>query len=152
MGIKCGAIGHSSGNTWKHGTQLGTIVKILGRKIIQVLHPLVMGMNPQDAEGCTSVLIIRYQNTVELSTSSIPNTVCRAPISSITRDEIKSQDEINLKEMKERIKLVFSPKLVLTGVSSAVLDLSCMRLYLYRFSYGSSNQALSEQNLANLVD
>jgi hypothetical protein len=54
--------------------------------------------------------------------------VCRAPIFSITRDEIKSQDENRLKEMKERIELVFSPKLVLTGVSSPVLDLSYMRL------------------------
>jgi hypothetical protein len=70
--------------------------------------------------------------------------VCRAPIFSITRDEIKSQDENTLNEMKERIKLVVSPKLVLTGVSSPVLDLSYMRLYLYSFSYCSSNQSLSE--------
>jgi hypothetical protein len=68
MGIKCGAIGNSLGKTWKLGTQLGTIVKTLGSKIIQVLHPLVLGMNPQDAEVCTSVLIISYQNTVELAT------------------------------------------------------------------------------------
>jgi hypothetical protein len=64
--------------------------------------------------------------------------VCGGPIFSITRDEIKSQDENSLKEMNERIKLVFSPKLVLTGVSSPVLDLPYMCLYLYNFSYCSS--------------
>ncbi len=68
MGIKCGAIGNSSGKAWKLGTQLGTILKTLGSKIIQVLHPLVLGMNPEDAEVCTSILITRYQNIVEVST------------------------------------------------------------------------------------
>jgi hypothetical protein len=101
-------------------------------------------MNPEDAEVCTSVLITRYQNIVEVSTLRIPNWVCRAPVFCITRDEIKSQDENSLKEMKERIKLIFSPKLVLAGVSSPFLDLSYMRLHLYSFSYCSSNQGLSE--------
>ncbi len=64
IGIKCGAIGNSSGKTWKLGTQLGNIVKTLGSKIIQVPHPLVLGMSPQDAEVCTSVLIIMYKNSV----------------------------------------------------------------------------------------
>jgi len=43
--------------------------------------------------------------------------------SSRTGDKIKSQDEIRTEEKQERIKLVFSPKLVLTGVSPLVLDL-----------------------------
>jgi hypothetical protein len=43
--------------------------------------------------------------------------------SSKTGDKIKTQDENRTEEKQQRTKLVFSPKLVLTGVSPLVLDL-----------------------------
>jgi hypothetical protein len=64
-----------------------------------------------------------------------------------TRDEIKSEDEkcTRLKEL-EGTKLVFSPKLVLTGVSTPVLNFSSLHLQCH--SNSSFNQLLSKYNLA----
>jgi hypothetical protein len=67
------------------------------------------------------------------------------------RDRIKSWDENNIQEMKKRIKLVFSHKLVCTVVSSPDLDLPFACLHCC-CSCCSSNQSLVKKIPANLVN
>jgi hypothetical protein len=61
------------------------------------------------------------------------------------RDRVKSWDENSIQEMKKRIKLVFSPKLVCTVVSSPDLDLPSTRLHCC-CSCCSSNQKSCQKN------